>query len=300
MTALASVIGWLLLGQFGVVLAIGLTVFGLLFGQRASAAIVLRMYKAKPLQPHESPELFGIYETLCQRANLNPLPVLHYIPSRMPNAFAVGYGKDAAVAVTDGILRMMNSREIAGILAHELTHVRCHDTKVMGIADMVSRTIAMLSRMGLFMMIFSFPAMIAGGGLKFLITGALLFFAPAGAIMLQLALSRTREFNADRGAAELTRDPMGLASALAKLERKAPRGLWEKIFKPARPQQQPAMLRTHPPTDDRIAELKEMAAAIGNVAASETVPQFRHFQVEDAKPRVRKPPAYHWLMGFWS
>ena len=104
--ALVAFSAWILFGDFGVVVALAFTVFGLLFGRRATAAMVLKMYKAKPLEYHQAPELCETFTLLCQRAELDPLPTLHYIPSRMANAFAVGQGKSAAVGVTLSLIHI--------------------------------------------------------------------------------------------------------------------------------------------------------------------------------------------------
>jgi len=210
--ALVAFSAWVLFGIVGLILALGLTVFGLLFGRRASAAMVLKMYRAQPLQYHQAPELCETFALLCKRAELEPLPTLHFIPSRMANAFAVGKGKNAAVGVTAGILRMMNPREMAGILAHEITHIRCNDTTTMGIADIIKGSVSTVARIGFFMMLFSFSSFMMGRPLwNVLLSGGVMMLAPSAATMLQLALSRTREFNADRGAAVLTGDVRGLA-----------------------------------------------------------------------------------------
>ena len=155
MTAILCLIGWVLWGFWGFVSAIGLAVLGLVLGQRASPRIVLRMYKAKPILPSNSPEMSQLFYLLCRRAELEPMPGLYYIPTKIPNAFAVGHDETAAVAVTDGLLRTMNPRELEGILAHEISHLGHRDTFVMGLADTIARITSLLSRMGLFMMLFS-------------------------------------------------------------------------------------------------------------------------------------------------
>ena len=301
MALLAGVVGFLLGGTFGLILAIGMTLFGLFVGQQASAGIVLRMYKARPIDPRQAPELSMIYQQLCDRAGLSTHPRLYYVPSRIANAFAVGKGSSSAVAVTDGLMRMMNPREIAGILAHEITHVRCRDTSVLGFADIISRTISAISRGGLFLMLFGMGEFMQRGAFMFLVTGAVLFFAPTLAVMLQLALSRTREFNADRGAAELTGDPIGLASALAKLERSTGGGFWKKLLRPGMRRQQPAMLRTHPPTQDRIAALRGIEQELKSSKPVEPIriPQSRRV-VPASVVRVRQRPRYNFLSGLWK
>ncbi|QEG23095.1 zinc metalloprotease HtpX [Mariniblastus fucicola] len=306
MAVLAGFVGLVLGGKMGLIGAVLLTIFGLAFGSRASAALILRMYKAQPIHPHQAPQLFEIYDELCRRAQLSPKPKLFYIPSKMPNAFAVGVGNNSSVALTDGIIRMMNPRELEGILAHELTHVQCRDTSVLGVADIISRTISALSRVGLLMLFFSMGSMFGKTAVPFWTTGAILFFSPSIAIMLQLALSRTREFNADRGAAELTGDAMGLASALKKLEHVIERGVFEKILRPGMRRQQPAMLRTHPPTEDRLAALMEIAKELESSKsgdADRSLPAEFDSGAPYAPPaevtRKIKNPRYHFFSGLW-
>lgn len=299
--ALVAFSAWILFGTFGVFVALAFTLFGLVFGRRATAAMVLKFYKAQPLEYHQAPELFETFIQLCQRAELDPLPTLHFIPSRMANAFAVGQGRSAAVGVTDGILRMMNPREMAGVLAHEITHIRCKDTTTMGIADIIKGSVSMVARIGFFMMFFSFSSFMMGrDGWNFLLSGIVMMLAPTAATMLQLALSRTREFNADRGAAVLTGDVRGLASALIKLERHKPKGMLERIFGSTDGVRQPNMLRTHPPTDERVEALMQLEPELvaHEATDSEIIPPVRRFLVPD-QPRVRRRPAYHLGTGLW-
>lgn len=292
---------WILFGLAGVYLALAFTGFGLLFAQNVTPAMVMKMYKAKPIQRHQSPKLYETFEILCRAAELDPLPQLYYIPSRMANAFAVGNGANAAVGVTDGIVRMMNHREMAGILAHEITHIRCRDTTTMGIADVISRSVAMVARIGFFMTLFSASTFLMGrGGLNLLFSGLVMMGAPMAATMIQLALSRTREFNADRGAAMLTGDITGLSSALTKLERQQPRGLLEMIFRPGNRRMQPNMLRTHPPTEDRLAALRELAKP--EPVEGINIMQARQFSDEfgiEEVPKIVRPPKYRWGTGLW-
>ena len=296
--ALVAFSAWILFGMMGVYLSLAFTISGLFFGQNVTTAMVMKMYKAQPIERHQSPELYDNFVLLCQRAELSPIPQLFYIPSKMANAFAVGKDKSAAVGVTDGVVRMMNHREMAGILAHEITHIRCRDTTTMGIADIISRSVALVARIGFFMMLFSASTFLMGrGGLNLLLSGLVMMGSPMVATMLQLALSRTREFNADRGAAILTGDIEGLSSALLKLERQKPRGLLDLIFRPGNRRKQPNMLRTHPPTEDRIAALKELVEP-----ALEALPiapaGMTRFGLEQ-EPEIQRPPKYRWLTGLW-
>ena len=144
--------------------------FGVLFSRKASVAVILRMYKASPINYQQAPQLVDLFDELCRRAGLQEAPHLFYIPSRLPNAFAVGTGESASVAVTDGLLRMMNSRELAGVLAHEIAHVVNGDIRVMTTADAITRATSMISRMGLFAMMFSFGGMVFGSSTCLLYT----------------------------------------------------------------------------------------------------------------------------------
>ena len=300
MAVVLGLTGFFLLGVWGFATAIGLLLLGVFFSRRASAAVLLRMYKASPIQPQQAPQLVEIFEVLCQRAELEVPPRLYYIPSRLPNAFAVGTGQSASVAVTDGLLRMMNPRELAGVLAHEIAHVVNGDIRVMTTADAITRTTSLVSRIGLMAMMFSFGSMVFGSsGPGLLLGGLVMFLAPTAVVMLQLAVSRTREFNADLGSAELTNDPAGLASALTKLDRPKPKGILGKILRPGMRRKEPAMLRTHPPTDERVERLMELVKLAQNKQAAQIAAKPRRVVIED-RPRVRRRPRYHFTTGIWK
>ncbi len=307
MTAILAVIGWAMFGSSGFVIAIGLAMFGVLFSPRVAPRLILRLYRARPILPGQSPELVEMFSTLCRRAQLDPLPELFYVPTKLPNAFAVGHDESAAVAVTDGLLRTMNPRELEGILAHEISHLRHRDTHVMGLADSIARITSMLSRIGLMLMLFSFAT---DHALWYLLRGLLLFMAPAITALLQLGLSRSREFNADMGAIELTNDPYGLASALDKLERIAqPQSTWRKILIPGQKQTQPALLRTHPETEERIKRLLTLAkqmevAEVPRLRPPRMAPVVRGAEPQRRLPigfddRVRRKPRYHIMSGIY-
>jgi heat shock protein HtpX len=247
------IMGVLAYVMFGWVGLIAATVFGAIgvasLGQ-VSPKMVLGLYKARPLAESEAPELHQLMRDLTQRANLPSVPALHYVPTKMMNAFAVGRPEDSAVAVTDGLLRAMTMRQIAGILAHEVSHIRSGDLKVMGLADVLNRITSILSNIGLL----GIP-LVFGTGLNVPIIGlALMIFAPTLGGLLQLGLSRAREYDADLDGATLTGDPEGLASALKILEERQG-GKWEGLVLPGSRLPQPSLLRTHPKTEDRIARL---------------------------------------------
>ncbi|MEM7457035.1 MAG: zinc metalloprotease HtpX [Planctomycetota bacterium] len=314
MTVVMAVIGWALANVTGMIAAIVLALISVILGERISPRIILRMYKARPILPNRCPELAEMFHQLCRRAELEAMPGLYYIPSKMPNAFAVGHDKTAAVAVTDGLLRMMNPRELEGVLAHEVAHLRHRDTYVMGLADTISRITSTISRIGLIMMLFGFSALFfsSDSTLWFVFRGLILFFAPTATVLLQLALSRSREFNADLGSVELTGDPYGLASGLDKLDRLGTQiSLWQKVLTPGRNQQQPALLRTHPPTRERIERLvaltttqqAQIPAPVRQLSRPTSMSPVRVRDTRPRKieigfePRVRRKPRYHILSG---
>ena len=254
MALLLALLGWTLFGLSGLIMAASAAILFALISPSISPQVILRMYKARQLNLGNAPDLVRLVNTLAERADLPAAPALYYIPSRMINAFAVGRERRAAMAVTDGLLRALDGRELAGVLAHEISHLRFDDTYVMGLADFFSRLTSVMANIGWFLLLFSIPmALIGESPISFLGILALLV-APTIATLLQLGLSRTREFDADLGAAELTGDPHGLASALQKIDR-ANANWFERIFLPGRRVPEPSLLRTHPPTEERIKRL---------------------------------------------
>ncbi len=257
MALLVAVCGWILFGPAGLLGVIVVAVVTLMFGSRLSAQMVLRMYKAERLSPAQLPDVFRIIGHLTKRAGLEKMPALYYVPSAMMNAFAVGRRDDAVIGVTDGLLRTLNLRELTGVLAHEMSHIRNNDVWLMGMADLATRLTRMMSLVGAGLLFLSLPMWLQGGSLVSFVLILLLMFAPQLTTLLQLALSRAREFDADLDAAGLTGDPDGLASALAKLERQQ-RSHWEQILMPGRKFPEASLLRSHPPTKDRIARLASL------------------------------------------
>jgi heat shock protein HtpX len=255
MALILAACAWILAGIEGLVWALLLAVVTIALMPRVSPRLVLGMYRARPIGPHELPDLFAVLRELCRRADLPAMPGLYYVPSVTLNAFAVGNRDDAAIAVTDGMLRTLSLRELAGVLAHELSHISNNDLWVMNLADVVSRLTSIMSTVGVVLLFVTLPLLLTEAvGPAWLLLAGLLVLAPTLVSLLQLALSRAREYDADRMAAELTGDPAGLAAALAKLERYQGR-MWEDILLPGRRVPDPSLLRTHPPTEERIKRL---------------------------------------------
>ena len=295
----------LLLGAMGAVLLIvgSLTPLGavmtallglvlLWMSRRAVPSFVLRLYRARPLRRDELVELQEMVAWLSRRAGLPAIPRLYYVPSKIMNAFTVGDRDDAAIGVTDGLLRALSPRELTGVLAHEVSHVRHNDMRVMTLADMVSRLASTLQTLALFIAVFN---MLGGMAVSWYLVVALIL-APSLMTMLQLALSRTREFDADLGALELTGDAVGLASALEKMERYQ-QSFLDRVFMPGRRIPDPSALRSHPATQERVKRLLEIGG-VREVRVDRPVVPTAGFHLPSAMPTVERGPRLH-VTGLW-
>jgi len=226
-----------------------------------SDRLVLRMYRAREVSREEAPGLYDVVEGLARRAGL-PMPRVAIIPGEQPNAFATGRNPEhAVVAATEGILRVLDRDEIEGVMAHELAHVRHRDMLISSVAATLAGAIMVLARFGMFF---------GGGGDRDRGGGALallvVILAPIAAMIVQTAISRSREFAADAGGAEISGKPRALASALQKLEATArrvplqgnPATAHMFIVNPFRGGGFMKLFSTHPPTEERVARLLEM------------------------------------------
>lgn len=272
MVGLGSVLG----GRGGAVLGLMFAAVINLGAYWFSDRIALRMSRARPVSRAEAPDLYAAVHRLTERAGM-PMPSLHVIPSDQPNAFATGRNPShAAVAVTEGIMRMLTPVELEGVLAHELAHVRNRDILIASVAATIAGAISFLATMA------RWGAMFGGGddddspgGLVGVIVASIV--APIAAVIVQMAVSRSREFQADAVGAEIAGRPHGLASALHKLEIAS-----QKIPMVVNPSAAPMfivnplrgalahgaarMFSTHPPTEERIRRLQAMAGMSGFVA----------------------------------
>lgn len=260
--------------------------------------LLMALYRARPVQPGEAPGLYRMLEALAHRVGLARVPTLYYLPSATVNAFATGRRDDAAILVSDGLLRRLDRRELAAVLAHEVAHIAHDDIRVMALADLVSRITAALSLTGQIVLLLMLPALVLGmDGLPWFPI-LILLAAPTLSALVQLALSRSREYEADRGAVELSGDPLALASALVKLEQ-AGRASWEQLLLPGRRLPEPSLLRTHPPTAERVERLRELAsthAAGFSSGAPLRLPPSEPLGWAGSPPR--QPPRQHWT-GLW-
>ncbi|MGE3289108.1 MAG: zinc metalloprotease HtpX [Pseudonocardia sp.] len=259
MVAVLAALAWLLFGLVGLFAVAVVAAIVLATRPAVPAHWVLGMYGARPVPPAAAPELHRYVRILAERAGLAVPPTLYYVASPMVNAFAVGRRDDSALAVTDGLLRRLTSRELVGVLAHEIGHIRSDDLWIMNLSDSLGRLTHGLAYAGLFLLVIAVPLSINGTYAPLWIA-VLLTVVPTVVTLLQLALSRSREYDADLHAAELTGDPEGLASALEALERCEGR-LWERVMVPRRRAPDPLLLRTHPPTADRTRRLRELVVS---------------------------------------
>ena len=297
MGLLAAALGYLIGGVSLMLLTAGVGVLLLALGPRVSPRLLLAMYNARRMDPYTAPEIYALSEELARRAELPRTPTLYYIPSRMLNAFTVGRSDEAVIAVTDGLLRQLSLRELAGVLAHEISHVRNNDMWVMGVADLVSRITSFFSLVGQVLLLINLPLILFTEATIPWFAVALLIFAPTIAALLQLALSRTREYDADLDAARLTGDPEGLASALVQLEQS--QGGWlERIFMPGRRDPNPSMLRTHPPTDSRIQRLLALVREPVRLPRIPPTVVEQPYSPLETFPPVTRHPRWH-VSGIW-
>ena len=281
-------LGYFIAGPFGAAAACASGLFLTWFSPRVAPSFIMRLYRARRLQPGELPALSEIIALLARRAALPVVPNLYYMPTRVMNAFTVGERKHSAIGVTDGLLRALNKRELLGVLAHEVSHVRNNDMRVMTLADMVSRTASTFQTIALFGLIYK---SLGGASVSWAIILVLLS-VPWILQLLQLALSRTREFDADLGAVELTGDAFGLASALQKMERYQ-KSFFDRLL-PGQRVPDPSLLRSHPNTDERVQRLRDIARA----PDVEPVPQGVGFVVPEQIRPVQRDPRWH-ASGLW-
>jgi heat shock protein HtpX len=255
MAALLGGIGWLLGGSLLAMLAVGATTFLYLMNPVISPAMVLRSLGARWLHPREAPRLFAMIAKLADRAGLPVTPAL-YLHTRNPmNGFTVGDASRAAIALSEDLIRSLSRQEVEAVLAHEVSHIRNNDTRIMGFAALVGRLTGMLSLFGQILLFLNLPLLLLGGHTISWIFILALVFAPTVSMLMQLTLSRTREYQADLGAAELTGNPGALASALVKIDR-AQRSFFGRNLWPIRPwQAQSELWRSHPPTPKRVNRL---------------------------------------------
>ena len=258
MMALMLSLGYMLLGTAGLIWGGVISVMGVFLGANVPTKVIMRLQKGRPLSYYEAPQLFQIVEQLTREAKLQKVPQLYYIPSRALNAFAAGTQQDAAIGITDAIFRQMNLRELTGILAHEISHIRNNDVRWNTLMNVMGRLTRTFAFMGALILLINFPLWLMGEFSLPAIFIFLLLFAPTLSTLMLLAFSRTREFEADLEAANLTGDPNGLANALQKLDHLNNNPIVN-LFNPVQKWVVPKFLRTHPTLKERVKRLRELA-----------------------------------------
>lgn len=262
MTAIFVGAGYLLGGTGGMAIAFVVALGTNLFAYWNSGKMALRMYKAREIQRQDMPGYYDTVARLAEKAHM-PMPRVYLIDNDQPNAFATGRSPEhASVAATSGLLAMLNDREVAGVMAHELAHIQNRDTLTMTVTATIAGAISMLANIGLFS---------GGRGRGGALAGiAVAILAPLAAMLVQMAISRTREYSADAGGAAISGDPEALASALQKIDAYAqkirnpeaernPASAQMFIINPLGALRRDKMFSTHPATANRIAKLRELA-----------------------------------------
>ncbi len=246
-----------LLGGVEMALAAFIAVVGLYWLQPLMAPhLILGVRGGRPLSPQEAPALHQMVRSLSRQAGLEGTPRLYFLPGEVMNAFTMGSGRHTVVGITHALLRGLRQDEVAGVLAHEIAHIRNQDTRVMGFAALLSQLIQGLSLIGQLLLILNLPLILAGHQIIGLGGVLLLILMPYAGLLIQLALSRSREYLADADAAALMGSPRPLSSALASIEQHN-HGRRRRLllrWPGARPADN-VMLRTHPPTRERIRRL---------------------------------------------
>jgi heat shock protein HtpX len=270
MTALFMAVGYFIGGQSGMLIAFGVAAVMNLFAYWNADKMVLSMQNAVEIDPRRAPDLHRMVEMLSQRAGI-PTPKLYVIETPQPNAFATGRNpQNAAVAVSSGLLNTLTPDEVAGVVAHELAHIKNRDTLTMTVTATLAGAISMLAQFGLFFGGGNNRDNPLGG------IGALLmvFLAPVAAALVQMAVSRTREYEADKDGAVISGEPLALASALAKISSIAQRTINVQaernpamahlyITNPLSGARMDNLFATHPAVENRIAALQQLAAEMG-------------------------------------
>lgn len=268
LTALFMGAGFMLGGEAGMMIALVFAIGTNAFAYWNADKIVLKMYNAREVTAQSSPVFYGIVEQLVRRADM-PMPKVYIIDTDQPNAFATGRNpENAAVAATTGLLKILDQEEIAGVMAHELAHVKNRDTLIMTITATIAGALSMLANFALFF------GNNRNNPLGIVGTILIMILAPMAAMLVQMAISRTREYGADAGGAEICGNPMWLARALDKLERGAqaidnnpaeanPATAHMFIVNPLHAHRVDNLFSTHPKTANRIKKLQELAGIVG-------------------------------------
>ena len=262
--AILLLIGGAIAGEGGVIMAFMIGLVLNFFAYWYSDKMAITMTRSRPLKEEEAPHIYRMVSELTHNAGM-PMPRLYLMPTDQPNAFAAGRNpQNAVVAVTNGLARMLDQEELKGVLAHELAHIRNRDILINTLVAVMAGALMFIARMGMFGMMFGGGRQ--GGGGAGLIRLLAIILAPIAAILIRMAISRTREYQADATGAQIAGHPEGLANALQKMEsyaRRKPVDVNEAashmfIVNPLSAKGMSKLFSTHPPIPDRVKRLKEM------------------------------------------
>ncbi|MGQ3676537.1 zinc metalloprotease HtpX [Xanthobacter sp. TB0139] len=307
LTALFMAVGFALGGSGGMIIAFVVATAMNLFSYWNSDKMVLRMYGAREVDAHTAPEFYNLVAELAHRAEL-PMPRVYIMDNPQPNAFATGRNpQHGAVAATTGLLNSLSRDEVAGVMAHELAHIKHYDTLTMTITATIAGAISMLANFGMFF---------AGSrgnnnGPGPIATIAMVVLAPIAAMLVQMAISRSREYEADRGGAEICGQPMALASALARISGEAhqvhndeaeanPATAHMFIINPLSGARMDNLFSTHPATENRIAALRDIAGRMGGGMGGGMGGMFRRASRPQAQTPAADRPASGPAHGPWG
>ena len=269
MTGLLLFFGQMLGGREGAIIAFGIAAAMNFFSYFYSDKIVLKMYRAREVTEHEAPRFYAMVARLAHKAAI-PMPKVYIIPTETPNAFATGRNpRHAAVAATEGIMRLLNEEELEGVMAHELGHVKNRDILISSVTATLAGAIALLASMVRWAAIFGMAGRGGRDGANLVGAIAMAIVAPLVAMIIQMAVSRAREYQADQTGAQICGNPLALASALRKISAGVARAPMEPtpgreasahmfIANPFRGNTIVNMLSTHPPMEERVARLEAM------------------------------------------
>jgi heat shock protein HtpX len=296
LTALFMGFGYLIGGQTGAMIALVIAAGMNLFSYWNSDKMVLSMHGAQEVDARVAPDLYRIVQELAGRAQL-PMPRVYLMDNPQPNAFATGRDPDhAAVAVTTGLLNTLSREEVAGVVAHELAHIKNRDTLIMTITATIAGAISMLAQFSLF----SGGNRDNNGAMGVIGTIAMMILAPLAAMLVQMAISRTREYAADRMGAQIAGEPMWLVTGLQRIENAAhqipneaaehnPATAHMFIINPLSGSRMDNLFSTHPATENRVAALMQLAAQMGRAGSSRAT-----------QPRPAPAPAHGRAHGPWG
>ena len=257
LAGLMSYIALVIAGEFLAWFALAAVLILFFANPVISPYFILRMYSARQIDVYDAPQLYQMVKAIAQRAELKTVPTLYYIPSHVINAFSMGTRHDSLIAISDGVFRKLSFEELAGILAHEIAHIKNNDIRVMTFADIAGRITKILSLLGQFLIFLNLPLILFTDLELNWIPLLVMVFAPLLSDLIQLGLSRVREYEADISSAVLLGDPRPLASALHKMEYYK-HNYFGGLFVPIQKIPEPSLLRTHPPTEERIKRLLEL------------------------------------------